>query len=124
MICIVIYTILSLIITLNAAAINVLRTNLPDTDILIDVDKGFLLERVGMYTPTLNHDILYTFVPLRSSVLREQLFFIPIPYSLSLKIYFSFPFPISHSLIFFVSHSHSHFSLSNRYRYLSLKKYQ
>lgn len=41
------------------------RRTLPDADIIVDVDKGYALERIGKYSPKLDEQIVHTFVPLK-----------------------------------------------------------
>lgn len=44
--------------------------NLPKADIIVDIEKGFLLEYVGSYSPEYEKVILHTFVPLRDFCLN------------------------------------------------------
>ncbi|CAF2046695.1 unnamed protein product [Rotaria magnacalcarata] len=65
MIYIIIYSLVCFTITRDVSAVNLFpATNLPDADILIDNEKGFLLQRIGVYSPKLHNAILHTVISL------------------------------------------------------------
>ena len=45
-------------------ATSISRRNLPDADLIVDVEKGYALERIGKYSPKLDEQLVHTFVSL------------------------------------------------------------
>ena len=45
-------------------ATSISRRNLPDADLIVDIEKGYALERIGKYSPKLDEQLVHTFVSL------------------------------------------------------------
>ena len=45
-------------------ATSISRRNLPNADLIVDVEKGYALERIGKYSPKLDEQLVHTFVSL------------------------------------------------------------
>ncbi|CAF1221859.1 unnamed protein product [Rotaria magnacalcarata] len=65
MMLIVLYSYIYFIIISNATPAKFFPVlNLPDIDVPVDVDRGFILERTGVYSTNLDNIILHTVIPL------------------------------------------------------------
>ena len=59
-------TFMSSMVLSNAVALKAISiANIPEADVVVNADKGFVLERVGTYSRKIDEGIIHTVVPLR-----------------------------------------------------------